>query len=126
VALPPWALWILPVVCGSALTAYLALKTPLAPLSAADAARSERIGRALRAKEPDLRRRALKKFPGDPWSQGDHFGALERDFVRAAAKRERVRPGSVLEAIDRDVRAAPDAVPERGRVPACMPRPFYE
>jgi hypothetical protein len=108
------------------LVAYLALRPALAPLPAADAALGARIGRALRAREEGFRQQALTKFPGDPWSQNDHFGTLERDFVRTAAAREQIRTGSVLEAIDRDVRAAPDAAPQRGWVPPCMPRPFYD
>lgn len=122
----PWALWILPCVGSSAVVAYLALNPPLAPLPAADATLGAQIGRGLRASEASFRQQALKKFPGDPWSQNDHFGTLERDFVRAAAARHQLRPGSVLEAIDRDVRAAPDAAPQRGWVPPCMPRPFYD
>jgi hypothetical protein len=115
----------LPFVCCSVPIAYLALAPRLPPLPAPDAAEAERIARQLRAKEAGFRRAALRKFPGDPWSQGDHFGALERGFVRDVARGE-VRPGAVLEAIDRDVRAAPDAAPQRGWVPPCRPRPFYD
>lgn len=106
--------------------AYLALATRLSPLPAPDAAQAERIGRELRVQEAGFREEALRKFPGDPWSQGDHFGSLERGFVRGVAARDQLRPGAVLEAIDRDVRAFPDAAPQRGWVPLCRPRPFYD
>jgi hypothetical protein len=121
-----WALWLLPFVCCSGSIAYLALTPSLAELPAPDAARGEEIGRALRGNEAWFRQEALRRFPGDPWSQGDHFGRLEADFVRAIAAGENLRPGAVLEAIDRDVRAAPYAAPRRGWVPPCMPRPFYD
>jgi hypothetical protein len=117
---------VVPLLCLSAAVSYASTRERIAPRAAADVATAARIGRALRAKETDFRRRALRKFPGDPWSQGDHVGSLERDFVRSASSREHVRPGSLLDAIDRDVRAFPGSDGERARVPACMPRPFYE
>lgn len=99
--------------------------TPGRSASAADRAY---IGRAIRREEAGYRREALKKFPGDPWSQGDDFGQRERTFVNKHAKQRGLRPGAVLEAIDHDVRTFPDAFPgqSRGDVPPCMPRPFYQ
>ena len=83
------------------------------------------IGEAVRLAEPGFRRHALERFPGDTWSQGDDFSNQERSFVWREARAREVRVGSVLEAIDRDVRAHPGEGGERGRVPPCMPRPYY-
>jgi hypothetical protein len=83
----------------------------------------------LRASEPAFRRDALERFPGDLWSQGDQFGAQERGLVLKLAGSHGMRPGAVLDAIDRDVKSHAYDGPQlcdRGRVAACMPRPFYE
>jgi len=88
-----------------------------------------RVTDEVRAAEPRFRREALSRFPGDPWSQGDQFGAQERDLVHRLAKREHMRPGAVFDAIDRDIKSHAYDGPllrDRGRVAPCMPRAFYD
>lgn len=99
------------------------------PRGAGSAALHARAARTVRAREPAMRRQALERFPADPWSQGDDFANAERRLVRRLSVRFDMRPGAVLEAIDADVKANPDAPEmsgfERGEVPPCMPRVFY-
>ncbi|HEX6242917.1 MAG TPA: hypothetical protein VFZ61_18515 [Polyangiales bacterium] len=117
-------LWLLPLALLGALIASLLLREQMQPAGSGSAEELARIARNLRGEEAHLRREALKKFPGDPWSQGDDFSARERDFVNREAQELGIRHGAVLDAIDRDVRAFPGH--ERGSVPPCMPRPFYQ
>ena len=121
-------LWLLPLTVLGALIASLLLRARMEPAGDGTTEDREFIGRAIRGEEARFRREALKKFPGDTWSQGDDFSHQERSFVDRHTGRFGMRAGAVLDAIDRDVRAYPDLLPEhaRGRVPPCMPRPFYQ
>ena len=74
--------------------------------------------------EPAWRAEARKMFPGDTWSQGDHFGNVERGKAQQIASQFNVSLATVLGAIDDDVHAARS--PERGQVAVCVPRPFYD
>ncbi len=119
------ALWLVPCFCLGAVIADVASRTPLPPLGPGTPASRERVALIVRMREADMRREALERFPGDPWSQGDHFGSQESKLVRRLASEEGLRPGAVLDAIDRDLKAFPGGG-ERGWVPACMPRAFYD
>gem|GEM_PF-6465513 len=109
-------------------------KAPLIParqdLTEAQAAK---VGDAIRAREPAMYRESVERFPGDDWSQGDHFGNQERSFVRDQSALLGARPGAILRAIAEDLRAqaaqkssASQAPNPRGTAPPCMPRPFYD
>jgi hypothetical protein len=94
-----------------------ATPTELAPL----------LGR-MRTVEEGIHRQGVEKFAGDRWSQGDFANNHEWRKVRDESKRRGVSIGSLLGAIDADVRAHP-TLPrgiERGRAAPCMPRPFYD
>ncbi|MET0343135.1 MAG: hypothetical protein ABW252_19155 [Polyangiales bacterium] len=121
--------WAVPLGLFAVLAARVSLVPALAPAGAGHEAARAEVADALRADEPAFRRDALERFPGDPWSQGDHFGARELDRVRELARAQGMRPGAVLDAIDRDVKSHAFDGPllgDRGRVAVCMPRPFYE
>jgi hypothetical protein len=92
---------------------------PLAP------ARRDLVGMSLLNQEPRLRAKSDKQFPYDRWSQDDAFGAMEQSAARAAAARERVDLGSVLDALDAAMHAHPSAQRKAGASP-CKPRPFYD
>lgn len=123
------AWWSLPVVPLLGLAFGLWSAPAPALLGDGTSAQRERAAATVRAREPSLRRRALEKFPADPWSQGDDFANAERSLVRSLSTRLEMRPGAVLEAIDADVKATRGLPPlsgfERGQVPPCMPRVFY-
>lgn len=114
----------LAVTLGAVIT-HVALVPPLAEGVAASPEAQERIGERIRRKEPKMRRHALERFPGNPWSAADDFGNEEENFVRDMSNEEGARPGAVLDAIDRDVKSFPGDG-ERGSVAPCMPRPFYD
>lgn len=97
---------------------------PMLPLDAGDAQTRERVAREVREAEPGFRRDGLKRFPGDPWSQGDHFSAQERDLVERLSREQKLRPGAIFDAVDEDIKRS--GALARGRVPPCMPRPFYD
>jgi hypothetical protein len=118
-------LWLAPSFVLVAVISHVALVPAHEPGVSASPEAQERSAAAVREKEPELRRKALERFPGDPWSQGDDFGNGERELVRKLGTDEGVRPGAVLDAIDRDVKAFPGNG-ERGAVAPCMPRPFYD
>ena len=126
----PQAWWLVPLAVAGFAMVRVATLPRLTPAPPADAATRARIATIVRGREPAMRRSALERFPGDPWSQGDDFGNAERRLVRELAAREHVRPSSVLEAIDHDVRTRPFSDPRqqivRGGVAPCMPRPFYD
>ena len=121
--------WLLPAGLFASLCSWVHAVPALVPDGAgSDDARAEAAD-VLRSAEPDFRRDALSRFPGDPWSQGDHFGVREREKVRDLGHKLGMRPGAVLDAVDRDVKSHVYDGPllrDRGRVAACMPRPFYE
>jgi len=94
------------------------------PEGSGNPASHARIVNEVLTAEPGFRREALTTFPGDLWSQSDHFAARESLLVERLAKEEKMRIGAVLDVIDRDVKAGGDSA--RGRVAPCMPRPFYE
>lgn len=79
-----------------------------------------------RMREPEWRRGARHGFPGDLWSQGDDLANQERRWVSETASRYHVRVPDVLRAIDHGLRADFATAPDRGIVPPCMPRPFYD
>lgn len=78
-----------------------------------------------RRSEPIFRARARRAF-NDAWSRGDDFTNAERRLVRDQSAQHGVAVSSILRAIDADVRATHEAWPERGAVPPCVPRPFYD
>lgn len=121
--------WGVPAGLFAALCGWVQSVPALAPAGAGSEQARAEAADALRSDEPGFRRDALHRFPGDPWSQGDHFGVREREKVRDLAQKLGMRPGAVLDAIDRDVKSRMFDGPllrDRGRVAACMPRPFYE
>jgi hypothetical protein len=118
-------LWLAPALALASVITHVALVPALEEGAAASPELQKRIGEVIRAKEPAMRRKALERFPGSPWSGGDDFGNREEDVVRDLSNDEGVRPGAVLDAIDRDVKAYPGDS-ERGAVAPCMPRPFYD
>lgn len=118
--------WLLPAaVLGGAIAKVCAVP-PLPPLGEGDEAAHRRVAQAVRAAEAGFRRDALETFPGDPWSQGDQFAAQERTLVERLSGDEKLRPGVIFDAIDRDIKRGGPGARERGRVPPCMPRPFYD
>ena len=119
------ALWLAPGFILVAIVAHILAQPELEEgVSASPEARA-RFAAIVRSAEPRMRREALRAFPGSPWSQGDDFGSRERALIRGLVGQEGTRPGAVLDAIDRDVKAHPGKG-ERGAVAACMPRPFYD
>lgn len=118
-------LWLAPCLALAAVITHIALVPALAEGVSASPEAQRRIGEKIRRKEPKMRRRALERFPGNPWSAGDDFGNDEENFVRDMSNEESVRPGAVLDAIDHDVKTFPGDG-ERGSVAPCMPRPFYD
>jgi hypothetical protein len=78
-----------------------------------------------RRAEPILRDRARRAF-NDAWSRGDDFTNAERRLVREQSAQHGVAVSSILLGIDADVRATRATSPERGAVPPCAPRPFYD
>lgn len=121
--------WVVPVALLVTLCAWVSSVPALEPAGAGSEEQRAEAADVLRGEEPGFRREALDRFPGDPWSQGDHFGVREQDEVRELSRRLGMRPGAVLDAIDRDVKSHVFDGPllrDRGRVAACMPRPFYE
>lgn len=119
-------LWLLPLVVLALIGWRLQATPRRLPGGALDAAGRARAAADLRAQEAEFRRQALELFPGDPWSQRDHFAARERELANRLASELKVRVGSVLAAFDQDVKSDRVAGRERGRVAPCMPRPFYE
>jgi hypothetical protein len=77
--------------------------------------------------EPEARLEAEESFPGDPWSQDDHFHNLEQQRAGRVAARLRTSVGEVLRAIDEGLRQgwSPE-LPRRATVAPCRPRPFYD
>ena len=76
-------------------------------------------------REPLRRKKAATEFPGDLWSQGDAFHAYEYQQVMGAARRLDVSVGSLLLALDEQLR---QMTPERNwqYVAPCKPRPSYD
>lgn len=93
--------------------------------TAPDPARAKRMARSIATREPGLRAKAVRQFPGDHWSQDDAFHAHEQHLVRNAAAREGVAVARVLDALDAYLRSHPDEAREAGTSP-CKPRPFYD
>lgn len=132
---PPWyslrvvsgsrTLWLVPSFLLAAVIGHIALVPALEEGVSASPEARQRIGEKSRRREPKLRRSALERWPGSPWSAGDDFGNREEDFVREMSDKESVRPGAVFDAIDRDIKTYPGDG-ERGAVAPCMPRPFYD
>lgn len=121
--------WALPVSLLVALCAWVRSVPALVPAGRGSEDARGAVADAVRAAEIGFRRDALERFPGEPWSQGDHFGARELDLVRELAHDHGMRPGAVLDAVDRDVKSHAFDGPglrDRGRVAVCMPRPFYD
>lgn len=97
--------------------------TPARPTEPAQ----RRIAREMLAAEAEDRLRAVRSFPGDPWSQGDAFHAMEMRRAHRLARRHGVSVGHVLAAVDRALREAwyPELNPSTDVAP-CKPRPFYD
>lgn len=100
-------------------------RVPEATATALDPERAERMARSIATREPGLRAKAARQFPGDRWSQDDAFHAHEQNLVRNAAARERVAVARVLDALDAYLRSHPDEARNAGTSP-CKPRPFYD
>jgi hypothetical protein len=83
------------------------------------------VGASIATREAGMRRTAERQFPGDLWSQDDAFHNQEQALIRAAAKRERVAIGSVLDGLDRYLRSHPGGAHKNTATP-CKPRPFYD
>jgi hypothetical protein len=77
----------------------------------------------LAKQEPGWWAAAEREFPGDRWSQYDHFHNLEQLAMRREAARLGVPVGRVALAVAEELRRNPG---ERqvGTAP-CKPRPFY-
>lgn len=121
--------WGLLLALGAALVGWVCAVPRLEPAGDGDSQARARVARAVRQAEPAFRRRALERFPGDPWSQGDDFAAQERALVERLAAREGMRVGAVLKSIDEDVKRRQGPTSgwlDRGQVAPCMPRPFYD
>ena len=121
--------WLFPVGLLGLTLAWVCQVPVLIPGGSGSVEARARAAEEVRAAEPGFRRDALKRFPGEPWSQGDQFGAQERDLVDQIAAREQMRPSAVFEAIDQDIKShAYDGalLRDRARVAPCMPRPFYD
>lgn len=82
------------------------------------------IARSVAQREPGWERAAQRKFPGDRWSQDDDFHNQEQRAARRAASRYHIQLGSVLHAIDQQLRQAPDS--RKVHAVPCKPRPFYD
>lgn len=98
---------------------------PRAPSVAASDPRLVAIVAEQRRDEPRWRTRARGAF-NDAWSRGDDFANAERTSVRRATADGTIGVSSVLLAVDADIRATRPLAPERGAVPPCVPRPFYD
>jgi hypothetical protein len=118
--------WVLPVALFGGAIAKVCAVPPLPALGEGDEAAHRRVAQAVREAEAGFRRDSLQTFPGDPWSQGDQFAAQERTLVERLSGDEQLRPGVVFDAIDRDIKRGEPGARERGWVPPCMPRPFYD
>jgi len=116
--------WSLPLLVLGVAVARVGSGPPMPPLGEGDAEARKRVVRAVRDAEPGFRRDSFERFPGDPWSQADQFAAQERELVERLSGEEKMRPGAIFDAIDQDIKRA--GARERGRVPPCMPRPFYD
>jgi hypothetical protein len=126
-------LWILPLAPLGLAIAQVQKAPLIAPKHDLTADQAAKVGDAIRAREPAMYRESVERFPGDDWSQGDHFGNQERSFVRDQSALLNARPGAVLRAIAEDLRrearpstGAAQAGNPRGTAPPCMPRPFYD
>lgn len=114
------------VVIGSAGVVVTRAITVPAPTALGRAAPEQRarIARRLASSEPGWRSGAERTFPGDHWSQDDHFHNMEHLAVRREATMAGISVGEVLLGIDEDLRARP-AGRDVSPVP-CKPRPFYQ
>ncbi len=118
-------------VAGAAalLAVGLALTAPAAaPKGREDAAARAAMFREIAAAEWEIREKAARAFPGDPWSADDDFHNHEQRLARAIAARRGVPIGAVLHAIDEGLRehwAEPNPTPLLATVPPCHPRPIY-
>jgi hypothetical protein len=110
-------------VCATA--AALCLLAPAVPANELADGIGAEIGRSIARAEPTMRKSAAREFPGDLWSQGDAYFFLESRRVRVIAAQKRAAIGSVLQALDDFLRDHPGRA-NRGGVPACKPRPFYD
>lgn len=86
-----------------------------------------RVAAAMLRVEAADRHRAVRSFPGDRWSQGDAFHAMEMQRARRLARRHHLSVGHVLAAVDRALREGwfPE-IDTSTDVAPCKPRPFYD
>lgn len=96
---------------------------PRAPRRATAEERA-RIAQRLAALESSWLGGARRTFPGDRWSESDHFHNMEQMAVRREAALAGVATGDVLLAIDESLRRAPGNRPVSAA--PCKPRPFYQ
>jgi hypothetical protein len=118
--------WLFPALATAGLAIWVSSQRALPLLGEPDGPTREDIVIEMRRAEPGFRREALETFPGDPWSQDDHFAVKEMGLVEKLARERKLRVGAVLVTIDRDIKRGGIGARERGRVAPCMPRPFYE
>lgn len=87
---------------------------------------SKRAYAEIVSREPQMRRDAALKFPGDPWSADDDFHQREEDAVRGYAGQQSVPIADVLRAIDDGMHDGwPAAAIPTAQVPPCRPRLMY-
>ncbi len=68
------------------------------------------------------------RFRGSPWSQDDDFHNREGKFIRSYSKSHGLAMSSVIDALDRGMRAhwpTPNGVPLDQKVIPCRPRLSY-
>lgn len=90
-----------------------------------DTANASPVIRGLLPEEQAFLEDARITFPGDRWSQNDHFHHQIRKWVRRASKASGLSVGALLCAIDEDIRNHPTVDRQSGATP-CKPRPFYD
>jgi hypothetical protein len=80
--------------------------------------------RRLAASEPAWWASAERTFPGDRWSEYDHFHNLEQMAIRREAVRLGVSVDRIVVAVDAELRTNPGD--RRVGTAPCKPRPFYQ
>jgi len=120
------ACWI--VACAAIALAMVRVVTaePRPRPAAADATVARRVFDAIASSESSMRARAAMNFPGDLWSQGDDFHAMEWQRAAQLASMHRIALGDALRAIDDGMRAGwarPGTL--QATVAPCRPRPVY-
>jgi len=120
-----WGIAVVVIACSTA--AIRAATAPSAsPLYPLDENARKKIFAELVQKEAENRRKALKDWPADPWSEDDHFHHLEMQEVEHVAHQFRTNDSEVLRALDDGVRERWFGDVVRATVPPCRPRPITD